>query len=365
LIEKAMAEKDQVSTHSDSSNHFWESLSDHTQAAVHLALQWLAYVYPTSELQIDRTLSKALPYSDTDLSSRWAQFLDENDVEEHVEALTWMAEAISSEQIPFLVETCWRLVLADHELPTHVPLALRILGQIIGINEQRLHEIGGDVFREIMEQDEAKSRAPLLPVDPRYLDRIEWRMYGHTATSRNIFDHSETKKSEPTGKVPAFFMGFIVGVATLALLVFGPLQLGRISVARMQHDNLPKIALTPAPTVTVVDESAPPIVAAEPETPAVVMVAPDVIEINSPILETAEPIANEAPASVAEKVLMTVSANVLNVRAQATVDSEVVAKLGKNAKVWAYPDEAIGLWMKITFDDKTGYASARFMTRAN
>lgn len=361
-----MAEADQVTTHSDSSNHFWESLSDHTQAAVHLALQWLAYVYPTSELQIDRTLSKALPYSDTDLSSRWAQFLDENDVEEHVEALTWMAETLSSEQIPFLVETCWRLVLADHELPTHVPLALRILGQIIGINEQRLHEIGGDVFREFMEVDEEKSRAPLLPVDPRYLDRIEWRMYGHTATSRNLFDHSDTKETEPTGKVPAFIIGFIVGAATLALLVFGPLQLGRISVARMQHDNLPKIALTPAPTVSA-EESAPLKVEAEPDTPAASLVAPVVNEASSPVIDTIEPIENEAPAPVAatEKVLMTVSANVLNVRAQATVDSEVVAKLGKDAKVWAYPDEAIGLWMKITFDDKTGYASARFMTRAN
>ncbi|MFQ3229340.1 SH3 domain-containing protein [Reinekea sp.] len=363
-----MAETKQVTTHTDSSYHFWESLSDHTQAAVQLALQWLAYVYPSSELQIDRTLSKALPYSDTDLSSRWAQFLDENDVEEHVEALTWMAETISSEQIPFLVETCWRLVLADHELPTHVPLALRILGQIIGINEQRLHEIGGDVFREFLEVDEAKSRAPLLPVDPRYLDRIEWRMYGHTATSRNIFEHRETKKTEPTGKVPAFIVGFILGAAALALLVFGPLQLGRISVARMQHDNLPKIALTPAPTVPVEVEASPPAVAPEIETPVESQVSPIIIEETNPAEVVVEPTVstvNEAPASATEKVLMTISANVLNVRAQATVDSEVVAKLGKDAKVWAYPDEAIGLWMKITFDDKTGYASSRFMTEAN
>jgi uncharacterized protein YgiM (DUF1202 family) len=61
---------------------------------------------------------------------------------------------------------------------------------------------------------------------------------------------------------------------------------------------------------------------------------------------------------------MTVSANVLNVRAQATVESAVIAKLGKGAKVWAYPDEATGLWMKIAFDDKVGYTSTRFIAQA-
>jgi hypothetical protein len=150
-------------------------------------------------------------------------------------------------------------------------------------------------------------------------------------------------------------------------LVFGPLQVGRISVARLQHNDIPNIALTPAPSVPAEVDINPPPVNAEPEqeVPAEILPVPVDSEVIAPQPIEPAPVQEEVPTQAAERILMTVSANVLNVRAQATVDSAVVAKLGKDAKVWAYPDEAIGLWMKIKFDDKTGYASARFMTNAN
>ncbi|MBU2863484.1 SH3 domain-containing protein [Reinekea forsetii] len=372
-----MAEKKQLTSVTEPEGRFWDGFTDPTQAAVHLALQWLAYVYPSVELQIDRTLNNALPYSDSDLSARWFQFLEEQDVEGHVEALNWMAKVISKEQIPFLVETCWRLVLVDHELPTHVPLALRILGQVIGINEQRLHEIGGNVFREFIEADDKKPRAPLLPVDPRYLDRIEWRLHGHTATARHVFDRHSPTPEKSKEKFIGFILGFFAGASVLAFVVFGPWQFGRISVERMQHEG-PTLSQS---TEAMVNETPTAVVASEPTD------APDsspsseepqasdineavttsesleqtlaLVEPSSPAVEESTP-APSATVNV-EKVLMLVSANVLNVRAQATVESDVVAKLGKDAKVWAYPAEAVGLWMKIRFDDKEGYASARFM----
>ncbi|MFT5007976.1 MAG: hypothetical protein ACI868_000670, partial [Granulosicoccus sp.] len=79
----------------ESTTAFWLTHPDPTQAAVHLALQWLAHVYPTSEKHIDRILNSALPYSDSDLSSRWAQFLEQQDVENHIDALEWIADTLT------------------------------------------------------------------------------------------------------------------------------------------------------------------------------------------------------------------------------------------------------------------------------
>ncbi|MEX0623726.1 MAG: hypothetical protein WD251_07450, partial [Saccharospirillum sp.] len=65
-------------------SRFWVRHPDSTQAAVHLALQWLAFVYPTSEMHLQATLREALPYSDNELSQRWRLFLEEKDIDEHV-----------------------------------------------------------------------------------------------------------------------------------------------------------------------------------------------------------------------------------------------------------------------------------------
>jgi hypothetical protein len=58
----------------ESTASFWLTHPDPTQASVHLALQWLAHVYPASEKQIDQILNATLPYADSGLSARWAQF---------------------------------------------------------------------------------------------------------------------------------------------------------------------------------------------------------------------------------------------------------------------------------------------------
>lgn len=363
---------------------FWLTHPDPTQAAVHLALQWLAYVYPASELQIDRTLSHALPYADSDLSSRWAQFLDENDVEEHVQALEWMAQTLSSEQIPFLIETCWRLLLVDHELPTHVPLAIRILGRVVNISEGRVHELGQNVFREYTEGQNERKRAPLLPVDPRYLDRVEWRLYGHSPKPTHRLSNSSASGRWSNLSL-GFGVGTLFGAVLVVALVFGPLQLGRVRVPIMTHELTSTPADT-APTETAVapKETAPvseplvtpaPEVAVAPVTTAEPVAAPEVAEPVAPVIaadpapiavEIPEPTPVERapaqPAPVAsERVLMTVTASILNVRAQPTVNAEVVIKLAQGARVWAYPGEADGLWMKVRVEGVDGYASARFL----
>ena len=357
---------------------FWLTHADPTQAAVHLALQWLAYVYPASELQIDRTLKHAVLHADTDLSSRWSQFLDENDVEEHVDALEWLAQTLSEEQMPFLVETCWRLLLVDHELPTHVPLALRILGQVLDISESRIHEIGDSVHREYNETDETRNRAPLLPVDPRYLDRVEWRLYGHSATQRLNYQPVAPKKERNLSGFYGFGWGSVFGALVVVGLVFGPLQLGRVKVPIMLHDGLlvenadvqpqlintdPIVEIQPIPESTdsapsgdlLVDESA--IETTLSEQADTTITVPEVEEPNVNADSDVEPTLG----STSNRVLMEVTASILNVRAEANVESDILIKLAGGARVWAYPEEAVGLWMLVKVEDQVGYASARFL----
>ncbi|MEJ2064773.1 MAG: SH3 domain-containing protein [Reinekea sp.] len=70
---------------------------------------------------------------------------------------------------------------------------------------------------------------------------------------------------------------------------------------------------------------------------------------------------NETDAS-SGRILMAVSASILNVRGQPSVNGDVLMKLGEGAQVWAYPDEAEGLWMLVQVDGAIGYVSARFLT---
>lgn len=364
---------------------FWLNHPDPTQAAAHLALQWLAYVYPASELQIDRTLKSALPYADADLSSRWSQFLDEKDVEDHVQALEWIAKTLSNEQIPFLVETCWRLLLVDHELPNHTPLALRILGRVLSLSEGQMLSIGESVAREYADEDQ--NRVPLLPVDPRYLDRIEWRLYGATATSRLNVSSEKSKPKRSRSGLIGFAWGSLFGVAFMAFLVFGPLQLGRVKVPIMLHDGLlleeqagQPTLVTTAPEVTPsaaessVSEpvSAEPVVVdaetesesiAEDITPAVAELIDDAIQQTTDSTAEPEPISETviAEPDVPARVLMEVTASILNVRAEANVNSDIIIKLAVGARVWAYPGEATGLWMMVRVEGQEGFASARFL----
>lgn len=370
---------------------FWLNHPDPTQAAAHLALQWLAYVYPASELQIDRTLKSALPYADADLSSRWSQFLDEKDVEDHVQALEWIAQTLSSEQIPFLVETCWRLLLVDHELPSHTPLALRILGRVLSLTEDEMLSIGESVAREYADEDQ--NRVPLLPVDPRYLDRVEWRLYGATATTRlNIATEKPKPKKSRSGLL-GFAWGTAFGIALMAFLVFGPLQLGRVKVPIMLHDGLlledqaglPTLINT-EPSIVSVDEAtasdAAPLVAENDtvvesaDSELVTEVTQSVSELMDDAIEqtvAGQPVESFTPEAtdvvaepaVQERVLMEVTASILNVRAQSDVNAEIIIKLAEGARVWAYPEEAIGLWMKVKVEGQEGYASARFLSEIN
>ena len=353
---------------------FWLTHPDPTQAAVHLALQWVAFVYPASELQIDSTLKHALPYADADLSSRWSQFLDEKDVNEHVEALGWIKDTLSTEQIPFLVETCWRLLLVDHELPTHVPLALRILGQVLDITEQNMHDIGESVYREYVDEDEIRNRAPLLPVDPRYLDRVEWRLYGHSATQRLNSNMAVKTKQRSVAGYMGFSLGTVFGVLITIALVFGPLQLGRVKVPIFLYDNLMTNESETVPEANTVDTNVNSPAPAEETTIALVVpVAPAPETIVADLVPVTEPDAAvnlDAMASandpiVNERVLMEVSASILNVRSSPSVDSDVIIKLATGARVWAYPGQATGLWMLVKVEGETGYASARFLSEVN
>lgn len=380
---------------------FWLRHPDPTQAAVHLALQWLAYVYPASGLYVEDTLRQALPYADEELNSKWRQFLQENDVEEHVHALRWLARTLSREQVPFLVESGWRLLLVSHQMPNQVPLALRLVGRILDVPEFEILEIGEQVQREVQDQDDIE-RAPLLPQDPRYLDRVEWRLYGD---SRPVRGDSLRERRKASGNGWRYFTLFTLGSAFGALLisylVWGPMQLGRQPVPRMSHLVVTEEPTTPGsstPSTTQPPLSVPEPTSEEPsesadagelsqlddeaetqvESPVVAeQTVPDALA--GPVAETGSGVGDaigpeaetplEAPAVDApdesREALMTVTASVLNVRARPSIDSEVVMKLGDGARVWVDPARAVGDWQHIRVEGVVGYASGRYMKPAN
>lgn len=385
---------------------FWVHHPDSTQAAVHLALQWLAFVYPTSEMHLEATLREALPYTDDELSQRWRIFLEEKDIDDHVQALQWLSSTLSKEQLPFLIESCWRLLLVNHDLPSHVPLALRLLGRVLKVPEFHILDIGKKVQKELEQQPTDVTRAPLLPEDPRYLDRIEWRLYGMSDPIRRTSNVDDGRNGGRFRLASAFVAGLVVGVGSLAFLVWGPPQLGREPVPRMSHQGAPLPATSPAASAdesagsqasesvlgaSTLDQSTLP--EASPEQ-ATSLTAPEeestgeaeVTDASDPeetvaasdgdaspqsLASQSEPEAVPGADSVAEPVtdepdvLMQVTASILNVREAPSTESDVIIKLGEGARVWMEPEGSQGTWNRIRVEGRVGYASSRFMEPVN
>ncbi|MFG1497619.1 SH3 domain-containing protein [Saccharospirillum sp. HFRX-1] len=373
---KFLADSDVTST------SFWLRHPDSTQAAVHLALQWLAYVYPSSEQHLRETLQRSLSYTDDTLVERWRQLLENQPLEQHVEALRWMSETLSRDQVPFLVETCWRMLLVFHEMPSQVPLALRLLGRILGISEDRVLEIGERVQRETQDEKGDVERPPLLPEDPRYLDRIEWRLFGVQARTRRNSLPKTNKDSQWMSYTLVFLIGFLVGSSFISYMVWGAPQWGRQPVPRLSH-----LVMDPVenPQTTVVEEeTAEPVPQTVAETPAVTPEAPvSAAEPEPAQVAVAEPEPEPAPpeptpivqqqpsdgpavsSTGSEEVLMAVTASVLNVRAEPSTSSPVIMKLGQGARVWVDPEQAQGFWAHVRVAGEVGYASGNFLTPVN
>jgi hypothetical protein len=139
----------------------------------------------------------------------------------------------------------------------------------------------------------------------------------------------------------------------------------------MLHDGLlvenadvsPQVVSTePIVEITPIPESNDATVEAEPE---IETTAESTNEIETAAVNETEPeveeSATEVSVTVSNRVLMEVTASILNVRAEANVESDVLIKLAGGARVWAYPEEADGLWMLVKVEDQVGYASARFL----
>lgn len=383
---------------------FWVHHPDSTQAAVHLALQWLAFVYPTSEKHLEATLHEALPYSDEELGQRWRVFLEEKDIDAHVEALKWLSSTLSKEQLPFLIESCWRLLLVDHDLPSHVPLALRLLGRVLKVPEFHILDIGKKVQRETEQTPTETPRTPLLPEDPRYLDRVEWRLYGMSDPIRRTSYSENDRHGGRMQLTGAFLAGLIVGVGGLAFLVWGPPQLGREPVPRMSHQSgaapatgsLSNSAVGEAPAgndeaesvlnAGTFDQSTLP--EANPEQSSALPAPSDAPSANeSPgdsatvadSEEPSEPDTASQPPPVPESdsdttaqvvtdepdVLMRITASLLNVRAAPSINADIIIKLGEGARVWMEPEGTEGNWNRIRVEGQVGYASSNFMEPVN
>jgi hypothetical protein len=406
--------------HDENTSRFWVRHPDSTQAAVHLALQWLAFVYPTSAPHLDATLHEALPYADDELSSRWAVFLEEKDVDEHVEALRWLSLTLSKEQLPFLIESCWRLLLVNHDLPSHVPLALRLLGRVLKVPEFHILDIGKKVEKETEQLPAVAPLIPLLPEDPRYLDRVEWRLYGMSDPIRRT---SKSENSPGRGGLRlagAFAAGLLVGIGGLSFLVWGPPQMGREPIPRMSHQN-PSIQPTQANTGSVQGQETPlvqpqssstdgdeaelatggfdqsTLPEADPGSAEALTVpsdasAAEVLQENARDTEVAvvavnadespaELTGDEPPAEVAQEagepagagepvadqpdVMMRITASLLNVRAAPSTNSDIIIKLGEGARVWMEPEGSGNGWNRIRVEGLVGYASSNFMEPVN
>lgn len=393
---------------------FWVHHPDSTQAAVHLALQWLAFVYPTSEMYLEATLRDALPYTDDELGQRWRVFLEDKDIDDHVEALQWLSSTLSKEQLPFLIESCWRLLLVNHDLPSHVPLALRLLGRVLKVPEFHILDIGKKVQREVEQQPADVPRSPLLPEDPRYLDRIEWRLYGMSDPIRRTSNADDNRSGGRFRLAGAFVAGLVAGAGCLAFLVWGPPQLGREPVPRMSHQSAtapfegstaPMSDSGNAPTdndeaETVLntgtfDQStlpeADPDQASELAVPPEEPVADDVAQVQDnttavpevsatttdvepdaestrlPQQQSAEDNADTDTAALADEpdILMQITASILNVREAPSTEADIIIKLGEGARVWMEPEGAVGTWNRIRVEGRVGYASSNFMEPVN
>ncbi|WP_157954377.1 SH3 domain-containing protein [Saccharospirillum mangrovi] len=399
---KFLADSDVTST------SFWLRHPDSTQAAVHLALQWLAYVYPSSEQHLRDTLKRSLSYTDDTLVERWRQLLENQPIEQHVEALRWLSETLSRDQVPFLVETCWRLLLVHHEMPSQVPLALRLMGRVLDVSEDRVLEIGERIQRETQEENGDYDRSPLLPEDPRYLDRVEWRLFGIHARTRRAPAPKGNKNSQWASYTLVFLIGFMMGGGAVTYLVWGPTQWGRPPVPRMSHLEMESTTPAVTPPVTTVEspsaaadsavteapvaDASP---AAEAATPAATATAAATQPAPQP--EPAQPTPTPTPAQPtpaqpaqassapvqtvtpaqqpsdgpaisstgSEEVLMAVTASVLNVRAEPSTGSPVIMKLGEGARVWVDPEQRVGFWARVRVAGEIGYASANFLAPAN
>lgn len=400
-------------THNNvNTNAFWLTHSDPTQSAVHLALHWLAYVYPESDIQLDQTLSQALSCQDGALSEQWRHFLESGSVEEHVSALEWLSETLSPDQTPFLMETAWRLLLADHAMPNQVPLALRLLARILKLPERHVYSIGERIWQDEQGSGQFNSdeRPVLLPDDPRYLDRIEWRLYGGSgqANQRPVATQSSSMSATWVWHHGLTFVaGLISGVSVLAFLVWGPMELGvqrlpsatgsiEVMPAPPRNDDsdtleldaaiadllgdIPNLAEEFGPREPAADQYSdllaqalrdldlpPDMESSIEDSPSHPIDSDSVIdtqerEVDQPEgadVTLAEP---EQPEEVEPvEVEMRVTASVLNVRERATVNSVVVMQLSEGQRVWVNPDRREGDWENVRLDQLEGYASGQFL----
>ena len=370
-------------------NFFWLDDPDSIQSAMHLALNWLVYVYPSCANNLESILEQSQTILDTGQNQRWQHFFTEHSIAEHLTALQWLAQAIPQNKVPSLLESSWRLLLISHSMPTQFPLVMRVMARILAIPESQVVVIGEQV--QTQEKINPLSE-PLTPIDPRYLDRIEWRLYGADHGGR--LPVSDTHQEHSHWLKPLlipFGIGVLVGAGLISFLVWGPMQLARQRIPLISHQlsqpYSPAIAAVPFITTNhaifsiestktikpqvLINDSA--LISEAEQTqasPATQLSASievdDQTETEIITTEATEsdaiPVELEPEPSV--EILMVITATTLNVRAQPDLAAEVVMQLSRGAEVWMDPEESDDFWRYIRVGDTHGYASGRFIVPA-
>jgi hypothetical protein len=291
---------------------------------------------------------------------------------------------------------------------------------VLKVPEFHILDIGKKVEKETEQQPAGAPLIPLLPEDPRYLDRVEWRLYGVSDPIRRTNKADNGSRKGGLRLAGAFATGLLVGIGGLSFLVWGPPQMGREPIPRMSHQN-PGTQPTLASTDSVQGQEAPSVqpqasssdgsetalatggldqstlpeadagnaeaLTAPSDASAAEVLQENAVETDddgvavNPDEFPAELIGDEPPADVAQEagelagavepvtdqpdVMMRITASLLNVRAAPSTNSDIIIKLGEGARVWMEPEGSGNGWNRIRVEGLVGYASGNFMEPVN
>lgn len=331
-------------------NNDWRQHQDPVQSSVQFVIQWLAFLYPNCEPSVDEAILKAQPFVDAELKSYWTNFLDTEPLEAHLDVLAWVGQQINRQQAPYLIQACWHLLLSQHQLPTLMPSAMRILEPVFSFEESEVIRIGQRVRAEL-HTDVQTGVYQLESVKPDYVYQLEQKLLQDSKLIHKMVRGTYTDRS----LVLSFLTGSLVGAALLW------------TVQHYTADAPMEVmasAVTPEAEKVVTSE----VIVEEPE-----LVFPEIAAIGStqttpvvvePVVEPEpepEPVKEVPSKPKFKERLMEVTANVLNLRVGPDSSAEVISRLGKGAKVWQIGLSEDRRWALVQVSNFEGYVGAYFI----
>lgn len=371
----------------------WTEHQDPVQSAVQYVLQWVVYIYPECEPELDAALKQVIPYADREIQQHWLDFIDQQPLDAHLVALNWAADQLKKDQVPYLIKACWHLILKRHPYPALIPSALRILAQIFKLNDKIITDIGRQTQSEVDRPEHAENK-PLRSPQQDYLYYMEDRLLEQANKLPG-----QTKPST----MPSLLFGFVVGALAGTLATFMYLAPADNQAADLMiNQPAEPLADVIAEPVTS-DVEADPTLANTKDTVQAVAGNAATKEEAEPGVSTestgtsdstasgtaeplpepqrespapAEPTTEQSSAQVSSETvdpvtddlvvdedvrLMQVTASLLNLRATPSSSGRVIARLGRGAQVFLISVSDDGFWSQVRVQGETGYVGSAFL----